>query len=51
MNKIFEKEPRFAENFNYFLCNGNIIKEYKSLIDNKIKNGDVILLNQNDDSD
>lgn len=45
VNKIFEREPRLKENFNYFLCNGNRVNEYKSIKDNNIKDGNVIILN------
>ena len=45
VNKVFRMEPRFKENFNYFLCNGNRINDYKSIKDNNIKDGDHILLN------
>ena len=44
VNKIFEREPKFKENFNFFLCNGNRINEYKSLKENNIKDGNVIML-------
>ena len=44
VNKIFEKKPKFKENFNFFLCNGNRINEYKSLDENNIKDGNVIIL-------
>ena len=36
VNKLFEKEPIFKENFNYFLCNGTRVNEYKSLKENGI---------------
>ena len=42
VNKIFERKPKFKENFNFFLCNGNRINEYKSLDENNIKDGNVI---------
>ena len=44
-NKIIEKEPSIIEKVNFFLCNGNKINEYKTIKDNKIKDGDVVLLN------
>ena len=44
VNKIFEREPKFKENFNYFLCNGNRVNEYKSLDENNIKDGNFIIL-------
>ena len=52
VNKLFERAPEFREYANIFLCNGNKINDYKSLRDNKIKNGDhIILINQDDDND
>ena len=50
VNKVFEREPKFRENFNYFLCGGNRINEYKSMKDNKIKDGDHILLQSLEDN-
>ena len=44
VNKIFEREPKFKENFNYFLCNGSRVNEYKSLDENNIKDGNFIIL-------
>ena len=44
VNKVFEREPKFKENFNFFLCNGNRINEYKSLKENNIKDGNVVIL-------
>ena len=44
VNKIFEREPKFKENFNYFLCNGNRVNEYKSLKENNIKDGNAIIM-------
>ena len=44
VNKIFEIKPEFKEHGNFFLCNGNQVNEYKSLFENKIQDGDVIIL-------
>ena len=44
VNKIFEKIPEFKDYNNYFLGNGNKIKEYKSLEDNKIIKDQGILV-------
>ena len=50
VNKLFERAPEFREYANIFLCNGNKINDYKSLKDNKINDGDkIILINQDDD--
>ena len=48
VNKLFEKEPMFKENFNYFLCNGTRVNEYKSLLENGIENESHIILNNYD---
>ncbi len=45
VNKIIEKEPSIIEKVNFFLCNGNKINEYKTVKDNKMKDGDVVILN------
>ena len=42
--KLYEKYPNYAESENFFLANGNIIKKYKSLEENNIKNNDIITL-------
>ena len=44
VNKLFVQKPEFKENLNYFLCGGNRINDYKSIKDNKIKDGDHILM-------
>ena len=42
--QLYERYPEYKETNNIFLCNGNIIIRFKSLEDNKIKNSDKILL-------
>ena len=49
INKVFEKKPEFKNYSNYFLSNGSYINEYKSLEENKIKDGHAILLYKRDD--
>ena len=51
VNKIFEKIPEFKDYNNYFLGNGNKIKEYKSLEDNKIIKDQGILVYINKEND
>ena len=41
---IYAKYPRYAEEENYFIVNGNKINRNKTLEQNKIKNNDVITL-------
>ena len=49
VNKVFEKKPSFRRNVNYFLCAGKKINDYQSIKDNKIKDGDHIIMVCNDD--
>jgi len=44
VNKMLEKEPSLLEKGFYFLCNGTKINEYKNIKDNKLKNGDKIII-------
>ena len=44
--KLYREYPKYSENENYFTVNGNKINKYKSLEENKIKDNDIILLNQ-----
>ena len=49
VNLLYEQYPKYKETRNYFLYNGKIIKEYKTLKENNIKSGDIIILNTFDD--
>ena len=51
INKVFEKNPEFKNYANYFLCNGSVVYEYKSLEENKIKDGDAVLLYKREDDE
>ena len=46
--KLYEEYPYLSERENYFLCKGRILNKFQSFETNHIKNGDIILLNQND---
>ena len=48
--KLYQEFPSLYESENYFLCKGQIINKFKTFEENKIKNGDTILLNQMNDS-
>ena len=48
--KLYEEYPNLTERENYFLCKGGVINKFKSFEKMKIKNGDIIVLNQNDSS-
>ena len=45
VSQLFKEYPDYKDSAVYFMCNGSIIKEYKTLDENKIKNRDIILLN------
>jgi hypothetical protein len=44
MNKILEKEPKIIEKEFYFISKGNKVKEYKTIKDNNLKDGDTVIL-------
>ena len=46
--KLYEEYPNLSERENYFLCKGKLLNKFQSFEKNNIKNGDIILLNQND---
>ena len=49
VNKFYELYPEYIERNFYFTSNGNIVDEYATLKQNKIKDNDIILLNFIDD--
>ena len=51
VNKVFERKPEFREYGNYFLCGGNVVNEYKSIKENKIKDKNTILLIKRDEEE
>ena len=44
--KIF---PELAETNNYFLCKGTVVNRFKNFEELKFKNGDIIIINQQED--
>ena len=48
--KLYEEYPNLSEKENYFFCKGRLINKFQSFEKMKIKNGDIIILNQNDSS-
>ena len=51
VNKVYEKNPKFKEyNDSFFLCKGMTISIYKTIEENKLKNGDVCVLYVNEDN-
>ena len=49
--KLYEKYPEYIESENYFMVNGSKINKMKTLLQNKIKNGDKIILKKIEDDD
>lgn len=47
--QLYEKYPEYIESENYFIVNGNKINKMKTLLQNKIKNGDMIVLKKIED--
>ena len=47
--KLYKEYPNLSETDNYYLYKGKKINKFQSFEKNKIKNGDTIILNQNDD--
>ena len=43
--KLYDEYPKYKDLNTYFTVNGKIIKRFKSIQDNKINSGNVILLN------
>ena len=51
VNKVYERKPEFREYGNYFLWGGNVVNEYKSIKENKIKDKNTILLVKRDEEE
>ena len=45
--KLYKEFPNLSERENYFLCKGKLLNKFHSFEKNYIKNGDIIVLNQN----
>ena len=50
VGKLYAEYPELSKSENYFFGDGKIINKYASLEKNKIKNGDIILVNKIDSS-
>ena len=44
VGEILDREPKFQENDFYCLCNGSKIKEHQTIQENKLKDGDRIII-------
>ena len=43
--KLYDEYPEFKEVNTYFTVNGRLIKRFKSMLENNIRDNDKILLN------
>ena len=48
-NLLYDEFPKFRETENFFISDGNKINKYKTLKENNLKNGLIIILNQTDE--
>ena len=47
--RLYNEYPDYSVGDNYFVANGNIVNKFETLDENKIKNSDIIMLNQRKD--
>ena len=50
-DKLYKEYPKLDEANYYFICNGTVLKKFKKLKDLKIKSGDIIVLNIDENED
>ena len=43
-NSLYEKYHQYRDTENYFLVNGNKLNKHKTLVENKIKDNDILTL-------
>ena len=43
-SSLYDKYPKYKETENYFLVNGNKLNKHKTLVENKIKDNDILTL-------
>ena len=43
---LYKEYPDFSLNENYFVCKGKVVNKFETFKNHKIKNGDIIILNQ-----
>ena len=48
-SELYTKFPELSETENYFLCKGTVANKFKKFKELKIKNGDIIIINQRED--
>ena len=49
--KLYDEYPEFKEFNTYLMVNGNLVKRFKTLDENGIKNGNSIIVNKYDNDD
>ena len=49
--ELYKEYPELAESNYYFICKGAIANKFKKLEELNIKNGDIIIINQNENDD
>ena len=47
--RLYKEYPGYSLGDNYFVANGKIVNKFQTLEENKIKNSDIIILNQRKD--
>ena len=47
--ELYEKYPELSETNNYFLYKGTVANRFKKFEELKFKNGDIIIINQQED--
>ena len=47
--QLYKEYPKLGDAEYYFICNGTVVKKFKTLEELKIKSGDVIVLNEVED--
>ena len=46
--ELYREYPQFSETDNYFMCKGKVLNKFHTFESDKIKNGDVIIVNKRD---
>ena len=49
--KLYEEYPKLEGSKYYFICNGTVLKKFEKLEELKIKSGDIIVLNLDENED
>ena len=47
--QLYKEYPKLAETKYYFICNGTVVSRFETLGELKIKSGDLIVLNEDED--